>query len=202
MTIAHHISVPRPHKIMLLLAGLCLVMSPKVRAQEPDILPEEPAELTRRSPSPDNPNARLQTVVATSMGTAGGIVGGYAVAVAGCVGSGGGGDMGLDCIVSPANLAISVLGGGAGGYYGYKNNGTVVTIGGSVLGAVAGMPVALLADNSRYWQLAVPVVLLSATAGGYLGYRLWRVREAGEASYSLSPFWDQERAGLMVSGAM
>ena len=202
MTLARHISVPRSHKIVLMLAGLCLVMSPKVRAQEPDILPEEPAELIRRSPSPDNPNARLQTVVATSMGTVGGIVGGYAVAVAGCLGSGGGGDYDLECIGSPVHLAISVLGGGAGGYYSYKNNGTVVTIGGTVLGAVAGTPVALLADNSRYWQLAVPVVLLSATAGGYLGYRLWRVREAGEASYSLSPFWDQERAGLMVSGAM
>jgi len=188
----------------LLLTGLSLTVSSEPRAQEAFTKEaqrsEEPTELKPREPSPDTSSARplAQTVTAASLGTAGGIVGGYVGGVIVCEVAGfGGGVWGMDCLVNTVVVGGSVLTGIAGGYLGYQNNKPVVTLGGALTGIGAGMILWLPANND---DLLLPVMLLSGGAGGYLGYRLWKVREASGARYSVSPYWAQERSGLMVFG--
>ena len=138
------------------------------------------------------------TATATTMGTAGGILGGYIGGATVCEVAGfGGGTMGLDCLINPVVLSGTVLTGLRGGYLGYKNNKTVVTLGGALTGTGVGMALWL---PTNYETILIPTVLLSAGVGGYLGRRLWRTRAAHGARYSLSPYWHQERSGLMVSG--
>jgi len=39
-----------------------------------------------------------------------------------------------------------------------------------------------------------------AMAGGYLGHRIWRSLKSDGEQYSLLPYWDEERSGVMLSG--
>jgi hypothetical protein len=159
--------------------------------------------LRKKSVSPEERRSEIllkrETIIATTMGTTGGIVGGYIGGVTVCEIAGfGGGVWGLDCLISPVVFSGTVLTGLAGGYLGYKNNKTVVTLGGALTGTGVGMALWLPTNVDA---ILIPVVLLSAGAGGYLGHRLWRVRAAAPGSrYSLSPYWSQERSGVMLSG--
>jgi len=200
MTLSRYNSVGRVLVATLLFSGMSLALNPQVRAQEPASVSKEPAPLKRQSPSTDAPNShsRALTATATSMGTAGGVVGGYIGGVIVCDASGfGGGVWGMDCLFNPVVFGGTVLTGIAGGYLGYKNNRPIVTLGGALTGTGVGM-ILWLPSNTD--ELLLPVVLLSAGAGGYLGHRLWKVREASGSRYSLTPYWDQENSGVMVFG--
>jgi hypothetical protein len=155
---------------------------------------EESADLSKRSYTKMRVNK--ETIAATSIGTVGGMWGGYFIPTYLCFM---GADLSTfdDCLINPVVFGGTVLTGIAGGYLGYKNNRTVVTLGGALTGVGVGMALWLPANND---DILIPVVLLSAAAGGYLGHRLWKVREVSGSRYSLSPYWDQERSGLMVSG--
>ena len=48
--------------------------------------------------------------------------------------------------------------------------------------------------------LGLGASVLGATAGGYLGYLIWRARESDGDRYSVLPYWDEERSGVMLSG--
>jgi len=98
---------------------------------------------------------------------------------------------------TPSVLGGGLAGGLAGGYLGYQNNRAVLSVGGSVSGFVLGMGLLLPTSVD---ELAIPVAFLSATAGGYLVHRFWKVRDANGARYSLSPYLHDEGSGLMLAG--
>ncbi len=163
---------------------------------------EEPqAERHRKAEKvePEAPARPLQTIASTAIGTSAGVVVGFPSGVAICLPlTGGGGVLGLECIAHPVTVVSTVLVGIGGGYLGYKNNGLVLPIAGAILGGTAGLLTTTIL-NAEGPEL-VPIVLLSATAGGYLGYRLWRSGEPSEPQASLSPYLHDEGSGLLLSG--
>jgi len=116
--------------------------------QETEDRLEESADLSAPNPSSSRP--RAEKIAPISIGTAGGMVSGYAVGFTVCLGRAGSCSFcGLECFVSPLSISMSVLGG---------------------------------------------------AAGGYLGHRIWNDRESDGERYSLLPYWDEERSGVMLSG--
>ena len=160
----------------LLLAGLGLGVSPESWA-------EESVEIEA--------GESAKAFAATSLGAIGGLgasyIGGFIVC----------NQLGerdwTDCRYHPAVFAGALLGGVASGYGGYKNGPLALVFGGVFSGSVVGAFASGIADNG------IPF-FLGASAGGYLGYRLWKVREASGSRYSLSPYWDEKKSGVVLSG--
>jgi hypothetical protein len=208
MTFFRYNSVRRVLGATLLFVGLSLALSPQVRAQAPseeqtegfDAPVVEPPRLIRRNSIPVEPDTYLQTIVSTAMGTSTGIATGWTSGVIICFLVTEGGSIGvngeIDCISNSGVVASTVLGGIAGGYFGYQNNGFVLTSGGALLGGAVGVYAMIIVAPDG--MSLTPAALLSGTAGGYLGYRLWRVRNGTRSS--LLPYWGQERVGAMLSG--
>ena len=176
------------------------IMRQKGAASGPWCVEEPRADRHRDSQQETSPGLNAGTISATAMGTAGGIVSGFTSVFFICFQLEGGDLGGWDCMSTPSVLGGGLAGGLAGGYLGYQNNRAVLSVGGSVSGFVLGMGLLLFIDPSGVDDLAIPVALLSATAGGYLGHRLWKVREANGARYSLSPYLHDEGSGLMLAG--
>jgi len=146
-----------------------------------------------------------ETISATAIGAAGGVVSGFIAGGAICEVSGKGGKIfAYDCVSdfdveAYGVLAGTVLGGLAGGYWGHQNNRVVVTFGGSVSALVLGTALWLW-DYNYADETFIPVVVLSTSAGGYLGHRLWKARETQGNRYSLSPYLHDEGSGLVLTG--
>ena len=132
-----------------------------------------------------------ETQAATLFGTVGGVLVGYSLPTAMCLSG-----TDLEGIFACLGLGTisGVFGGLVGGKLGEQNVGPVVVGGGALFFGVLG---ALPAGD---FKAIVPGFLLGATAGGYLGYRLWRSRESDGEQYSLLPYWDEKKSGVVLSG--
>jgi hypothetical protein len=152
----------------------------------------EPVDLSSRSSSRIPPTA--ETKAATVLGAVGGVLVVPILPTALCLAYATDYDALAGCLV--LGLGTSVFGGMSGAYLGNKNVGLVVVGGGALsLGALG----AVLGIDEGFGGV-ISGSLLGATAGGYLGYRIWRARESDGDRYSLLPYWDEERSGVMVSG--
>ena len=169
----------------LLLAGLSLGRSPEVGAEEAEVS----VELSGGSPAWRG--TVRESVAATLLGTTGGMgasyIGGFMVCTVL-------GDRDYrDCRSHPAVFAGAVLGGVGSGYRGYRNGPLALVFGGVFSGGVLG------AVSAEALASSFPVYL-GAASGGYLGYRLWRMREPQGESFSLLPTWSEKRLGVLLSG--
>ena len=130
-------------------------------------------------------------VAATSLGAAGGVVGGW------CLG------LMVGANSEAVLFSFSALGGVAGGYRGYKNGPILVSGGVLIFGGVTGVGFLLgIIDGDcggPCQYLAFPGTLVAATAGGYLGYRIWRARES-ERNYAIIPTIAPNGSGLKFVG--
>lgn len=136
-----------------------------------------------------------KAIASTAIGTSAGVVVGFTSGVAICLIIGGG----YECPAHPVTVVSTVLGGVGSGYLGYKNNVLVLPTGGAMLGATAGLLTSSAISNASGPEL-LPIMVLSTTAGGYLGYRLWRSGETSEPQASLSPYLHEEGSGFILSG--
>jgi hypothetical protein len=174
----------------LLLAGLSLTVSPELLAEES---PEEQAQAVEETGNDAglkiyNARSGGLDVAATSLAAAGGLFGTASVMFLHC-GLGGPG------ICDDKISTLIILGGGVGGgYLGYKNGRVAIVVGGVLTGGLIG------GIASSHSDIGLPVFVLSATSLGYLGYRIWRARESDGDRYSLLPYWDEERSGVILSG--
>jgi len=166
-------------------------VSPDVRAEEPLSVSEAPGEEVQDDEeSPDLSTVR--TIAATSLGAAGGMIGTYTAGLIACDLGGFGGDWGvLNCLDNPAVLVVALTGGIIGGERGYSNKAFPLVFGCVSLGAF----IVVVSDTDKW----VPL-LWGSPSLGYLGYRLWRVRESDGERYALLPYRDRERTGVMLSG--
>ena len=187
MTFSFCRSVRHVVQTTLLLAGLSLAANPELLAEE----------ASREAPQEDEESdnvGRFKTIAATSLGATGGVLVVPVLPTLGCINKAHYDNSVVleTCFV--IGIGTSVLGGIAGAHFGKKNVGLVVVGGGAllfgVLGTVPGEAFGATAHG----------FLLGATAGGYLGYRLWKARESDGEQYSLLPYWDEERSGVMLSG--
>ena len=181
----------------LFVAGLSLAVSPELLAEDgpqEELRSLETPLIQREAdsrPSGLSGGKEGRSLAAIALGFSGGLVVGYAGGVTVCELAGhGGGAWGLGCLVdNSAVFTVSVLTGIVGAPLGYKNVGPAVVGGGSLFFGVLGSGVG-------EW----PGFFLGATAGGYLGYRVWKARESDGEQYSLLPYWDEERSGVVLSG--
>jgi len=191
MTFSCYRSVRRVVWTTLLLFGLSLGVSPDLLAEEPLAVSEAPQEAEG---PPDL--STVKTIAATSLGAAGGMIGTYTAGLIACDLGGFGGDWGvLNCFDNPVVLTVAVAGGLIGGERGYSNKAFPLVFGGVSLGAFIAVTVSEIDVD-----MTLPALLLSPTSLGYLGYRLWRSRESDGERYSLLPYRDSERTGVMLSG--
>ena len=207
MKLSRSPSAPRLIGTTLLLTGLSLALSLELLAEEAEenaleyredraAVGESESQETKNSVELSSPNHSRkgttgETVAATMLGTIGGMgasaIGGFVVCnvLAGR-------DY-KDCRSHPAVFAGAVLGGVGSGYRGYKNGPLALVFGGVFSGGVLGAVSAEALDHSFPFYLG-------AASGGYLGYRLWRIRKPQAESYSLLPYWDEKRSGVLLSG--
>ena len=117
------------------------------------------------------------------------------------LGGHGGGVWGLDCYVgTPAVFGVSVLTGIVGGALGYKNSRLALTFGGAVMGfGVGGILTLESALGTDEWVFFAGS-LLTGAGGAALGNHLWKIRDSRARRVSVSPFWDEKRSGVLVSG--
>ena len=158
-----------------------------------------PGQLCEDHAERRHPKSASKAIASTAIGTSAGVVVGFTSGVAICLTIGGGGEYGVGCIAHPVTAVTTVLGVVGGGYFGYKNNVLVLPIGGAMLGATAGLLTSSAISNASGPEL-LPIMVLSTTAGGYLGYRLWRSGETSEPQASLSPYLHEEGSGFILSG--
>jgi hypothetical protein len=137
-----------------------------------------------------NDLAPLQDLGATVFGVSAGAFGGVIAGTLTCPLLNAGNDSGLWACVSLSSPVIFLaggIGGIFGGMHGYQNSQLFVMAGGVVAGGLVGAPFG-------------PAMTLTAMGGGVLGYMLWDARDVREAQYSLLPYWDKDRSGVLVSG--
>lgn len=204
MTFSNYRSVRRVAQTTLLLAGLSLAVSPELLAEESPEEQSQEAEDTINDASPETSNVPSGglNVAATSMGVAGGVVGGWFLGFTVCSSVAGG----IEHCGESANsdailLTFSALGAIAGGYRGYKNGPILISGGALAFGGVTGIGLLLGSfsgcDSCSY--LAVPGSLLAGTAGGYLGYRIRKARES-TGNYAIIPTIAPSESGLRFVG--
>jgi len=188
----------------LLLAGLGLAVSSDLRAEESPEEQSQEVDETGNDARPKTYNERSGglDVAATSMGVAGGLVGGWFLGFTVCSSVAGGiGYCGESANSDAILLTFSALGGLAGGYRGYKNGPILVSGGAIAFGGVTGIGLLLGSfsgcDSCGY--LAFPGAVLAATGGGYLGYRIRRARESAR-NYAIIPTIAPSGSGFKFVG--
>jgi len=189
MALVCYHSLRRECATALLVTGMSFGLSPCVLAEESAVSEAPAAETQEDEESVDT--RPLRTIAATSLGATGGLGGTYIAGFIACTAFGE--RDWSDCRDHPVVLAGAILGGIGGGYVGHENGPFSLVFGGLVSGGVMGAFAAEVSD------LRLPFYLGTA-AGGYLGYRLWRVRESDGERSALLPYRDRERTGVMLSG--
>jgi len=176
--------------------------------EETSSLNQDPPEESVADISPDprpgglNKSAMALSSAAITLGAGGGLVSGYVAAVTVCeLGGHGGGVWGLDCFVgTPAVLGASVLTAIVGGTLGYKNSRLALTLGGAFMGfGVGGILTIESALGTDEWVFVVGA-LLTGAGGAALGNHIWKALDARSRRVAVSPFWDEETSGVMLSG--
>lgn len=148
---------------------------------------------------------RRAAVSSTLVGASSGGLVGWSSATIVCFIAESSGEIVSQCIVGP--ILFGAASGIVTGYMGYKNDPSTVIAGSAIMLTFAGYGILERIDAGSNLQNSV--TFLTVVGGGYLGYRLWRIRSPDQKlfsrdtffpfSASLTPYRQRDRTGLVLS---